>query len=410
MKENDIDAVIAGHLCLDIFPEFINGKETYLDDLFVPGKLVNIGGMRICTGGAVSNTGIAMHILGARVSLMANVGDDFIGKAILNFLKSKGPAEGIKTVKGEFSSYTIVIAPKDTDRIFLHNPGTNDSFCYDDINFDLLKNAKLFHLGYPPLMKKLYENNGEELKRIYEKANELGVVTSLDFALPDPNSPSGNVDWNAVLKNVLPYVDIFFPSVEEAQFILDKKKFLKMRERAKGKELLHLFEGDELAKLSDKLLDYGSKIVGLKCGTRGLYMKTASKKKIKSIGGIDHDNWSERELWEASYRAEKFVSAAGAGDSAIAGFLAALLQGETIEKCLKYASMCGAENVQAMDTISGIKNWKETTRKIKSGWKKNYLKVLTVGWKFDRERELWYGPGDKNNNAHGLLHKHKVKK
>jgi len=399
MKKKDIDVVVAGHICLDMFPEFMDTKKTSLKDLLIPGKLVNIGGMRICTGGTVSNTGIAMVILGARVSFMAKVGDDFVGEAILNFLKNKASTEGIKIVKGESSSYTIVIAPKNTDRIFLHNPGTNDSFCYDDIDFDVLKNAKLFHLGYPPLMKRLYENGGEELRRIYQKVNGLGVMTSLDFALPDPNSPSGKVDWNKILKRVLPYVDIFLPSVEEAQFILDKKEFLKMRERAKGKELLPLFDGNELAELSDRLLDYGSKIVGLKCGSRGFYVRTASKEKLKNIGGINLENWSTRELWGPSYRAEKFVSAAGAGDSAIGGFLVALLKGETIEMCISYASMCGAQNVQALDTVSGMINWKETAKKIKDGWKKNDLRIGAADWEFDRVKELWHGPGDKNEKC-----------
>ena len=410
MKNKDIDVVVAGHICLDMFPEFMDTKTMSLEGLFVPGKLVNTGGMRICTGGTVSNTGIAMHILGARVSFMAKVGDDFIGEAILNFLENISSVKGIKIVKGEFSSYTIVIAPKDTDRIFLHNPGTNDSFGYDDIDFDSLKNAKLFHLGYPPLMKRLYENNGEELRRIYERVKRLGVMTSLDFALPDPNSPSGKVDWNTILKKVLPYVDIFLPSVEEAQFILDRKEFVRLRERAKGKELLRLFDGNKLARLSEKLLDYGGKIVGLKCGNRGLYVRTASEKRLRNIRGIDLGNWSERELWEPSYRAEEFVSAAGAGDSAIAGFLIALLKGETIEMCLKVAAMCGADNVRALDTISGINNWGETTKKIKSGWKKNDLKIRTAGWKFDDEEELWHGPGDMNINGHGVIRKYTGKK
>ncbi len=257
MRKKDIDAVVAGHICLDMFPEFAGRTSMSPEDLFVPGKLINTGGMRICTGGTVSNTGIAMHILGAKVSLMGKVGDDFIGDTIVNFLKKQVPAEGITVSKGESSSYTIVIAPKDTDRIFFHNPGTNDSFCYDDVDFEAIKNSRLFHLGYPPLMKRLYENDGEELKRIYERVKKLGVMTSLDFALPDPESPAGMVDWNAILKNVLPSVDLFLPSVEEAQFILDKKEFVRLRERAKGKELLHLFDGDQLTSLSDTLLVRG---------------------------------------------------------------------------------------------------------------------------------------------------------
>ena len=113
-------------------------------------------------------------------------------------------------------------------------------------------------------------------------------------------------------------------------------------------------------------------------------------------------------MWEPSYHADKFVSAAGAGDSAIAGFLVALLKGETIEMCVKVACMCGAQNVQALDTVSGIINWEETTRKIKSGWRKNDLKIEAAGWKFDCEKELWQGPGDKN--AYGLTDKFKDRK
>ena len=63
--------------------------------------------------------------------------------------------------------------------------------------------------------------------------------------------------------------------------------------------------------------------------------------------------------------------------------------------------MCGAENVQALDTISGIRNWEETAKNISSGWKKNELPVSAAGWKFDREQEVWRGPGD-NSNARVL--------
>jgi bifunctional ADP-heptose synthase (sugar kinase/adenylyltransferase) len=101
---------------------------------------------------------------------------------------------------------------------------------------------------------------------------------------------------------------------------------------------------------------------------------------------------------------EKFASAAGSGDSTIAGFLVALLKGETIEMCLKYACMCGAQNVQALDTVSGIKNWAQTTREIGSGWKKNELKIRTVGWKFDWKEKLWHGPEDKNEKMLTDLH------
>ena len=396
MIENEINIVVAGHICLDMFPEFLDTKVTSFKELFVPGKLTNVSGMRISTGGAVSNTGIAMQILGANVFLIARTGDDFIGEAILNFLKKKASVEGIKVVKGESSSYTIAIAPKGLDRVFLHNPGTNDTFCYDDVDFDLVKSAKLFHLGYPPLMKRLYQDDGEQLVKIYRKANELGIVTSLDFALPDPECLSGKVNWKKILKAVLPYVDFFLPSLEEVLFALDKRKFLKLRENAKGKELIHLVDGNELTQLSNALLNYGTKIVGLKCGSRGFYVKTTSKDKLARINGIDINNWSERQLWEPTYHVTKFTSAAGSGDSAIAGFLIGFLKGETIEMCLKCACMCGAQNVQVLDAVSGVKNWEQTTREIKSGWNKNELIVKADGWRFNKKEMLWLGPEDNN--------------
>lgn len=395
MMDKKLDAVIAGHICLDMFPEFPDKEMTSFKELFVPGKLINVRGMKISTGGPVSNTGIAMQVLGARVSLIAKIGDDFIGEAILNFLEKRVSVEGIKINKDESSSYTVAIAPKDLDRIFLHNPGTNDTFCYDDIDFDLVKSARLFHLGYPPLMKKLYQDDGVELERIYKKVSELGVITSLDFALPDPEGPSGRINWDTLLKRVLPYVDIFLPSIEEVLFMLEKERFLALRGKAKGKEFIQYFTADELTQLSNRLLDYGAKIVGLKCGRRGFYIKTASEGKLTKINDIDLNNWSQRQLWLPTYHVEKIASAAGAGDSAIAGFLVAFLNHESIEMCLKYACMCGAQNVQALDTVSGIKSWQETSREIKSEWSQNELKIETPKWTYNYEHRMWKGPEDR---------------
>jgi sugar/nucleoside kinase (ribokinase family) len=395
MMDKRLDAVIAGHICLDMFLEFPDKEMTSFKELFVPGKLINVRGMKISTGGPVSNTGIAMHVLGAGVSLIAKIGDDFIGEAILHFLQKRISVEGIKSNKGESSSYTVVIAPKSLDRIFLHNPGTNDTFCYDDIDFDLVKRAGLFHLGYPPLMKRMYQDGGEQLERIFRKVSELGVITSLDFALPDPEEPSGKVDWNGILKRVLPYVNIFLPSIEEVLFMLDREKFISLREKAKGKELLQYFTGNDLTRMSKILIDYGVNIVGLKCGSRGFYIRTARKENMKKMVDINLDNWAQRQLWAPTYRVNKFASAAGAGDSAIAGFLVAFLKGESIEMCVKYACMCGAQNVQRLDTVSGIKNWAQTTRDIQSGWQQNEINIKEAGWKYDIHERMWHGPDDK---------------
>ena len=183
-----------------------------------PGKLINVGKAVLSTGGSVSNTGLAMARLGADVLLNGKIGDDEIG-AIIKKLVGQNRADSLRTVAGQASSYSIVLAIPGIDRIFLHNPGTNDTFIADDIDYEALEDCRLFHFGYPTLMKKFYENDGIELIDMFQRAKCTGVITSLDMSLPDPQSHSGRVNWRGILKNVLPFVDIFLPSIEEIAFM-----------------------------------------------------------------------------------------------------------------------------------------------------------------------------------------------
>jgi len=86
-SDKKIDVVVAGHICFDVIPRFPKTGAKSFGELFVPGKLVNVGEVVTSTGGPVSNTGLGLHRLGAKVELMAKIGDDFFGKAILDKLK-----------------------------------------------------------------------------------------------------------------------------------------------------------------------------------------------------------------------------------------------------------------------------------------------------------------------------------
>jgi hypothetical protein len=59
-----IDAVVAGHICLDVIPDLATSQDGF-EQRFRPGHLVEVGPAAIATGGAVSNTGLALHKLGA---------------------------------------------------------------------------------------------------------------------------------------------------------------------------------------------------------------------------------------------------------------------------------------------------------------------------------------------------------
>jgi sugar/nucleoside kinase (ribokinase family) len=341
----------------------------------VPGGLAEIGPALLATGGTPSNTGRTLYRLGFRTCLIGKVGDDPFGKIILDLLREDDPAlaDHIVVAPGETSSYTIVISPPGTDRFFMHNAGANHTFGADEVPCDLLGEARLFHYGYPPYMKRMYSNDGAELVEMYRQAKTSGVITSLDMALPDPNGPSGQVNWRCVLKRCLPYVDIFLPSLDEAMFMLWPNQ--------KPSDSL-------ISDIGAELLEMGARIVVLKLGSRGLYLRTGPE----GAPFLESSDWSNRELWAPCFRPEPLIGTTGSGDATIAGFLAGILRGQSVESALTSAVAVGACNVEAADALSGIRSWEATQARIASGWARSPVKINARGWAWDAACQLWIGP------------------
>ena len=144
--------IVAGHICLDITPLFPEQKVENIADFLLPGKSIETKNVDVHTGGAVANTGLAMQILGADVSLMGKVGDDPFGEMVLSILKKYDADQGMIVAQGEATSSSIVLAIPGIDRMFLHNPGANHTFQPEDIPEKDLEKAALFHYGYPSVM------------------------------------------------------------------------------------------------------------------------------------------------------------------------------------------------------------------------------------------------------------------
>ena len=367
-------AVAAGHICLDITPGIPAQASYKIEDILIPGRLLTAGDVDIHTGGSVANTGLAMKLLGADVTLAGKIGDDFFGDMIVSIADQYGAAEGLIRSKGDSTSYSVVLAVPGIDRIFIHNPGANDTFCADDLPMKALREAALFHFGYPPQMKRIYENDGAELVKIMRTAREAGAATSLDLAAVDPDSEAGRADWNLILSKTLPYVDIFVPSIEELMFMLDRERCHKLREDHPGRDLTEVIDiSNDIEPLAQKCLDMGAKIVLLKCGAPGMYYCTSDEKAISSISeraALDPGVWANRYGFEKSFQPERLVSATGAGDTSAAAFMTALLNGYTPQECVRYAAAEGACCVAAVDALSGLKSLTEIDRKLAAGWAK----------------------------------------
>jgi sugar/nucleoside kinase (ribokinase family) len=390
--------MVAGHLCLDIIPRFKEGSGTRIEDVLQPGKLVNVDEASISTGGPVSNTGINMKTLGNSVCFSASVGDDQFGRLTIEALTNKGNAEGIHIRKGNASSYTIVIAPPGIDRVFLHNPGTNDSFCAGDLEPALISSCRHFHFGYPPLMESMYSNEGESLLEVFRIAKEAGATTSCDMSLPDPVSASGRAPWRLILEKILPYVDLFLPSIEETFYMLYPEEFLKLKQAHGGDELINHLAPSEYSRLASEILEMGTRIVTLKSGHRGIYIKSARAEYFRSLGAAkpgDTYNWGGRELWVPAFKPDQFGSATGSGDSAIAGFLSGFLRGMSIEESLKASVCCGLQNIRVLDAVSGIQSWEVTQAMLKENLPLIDPRIESEGWRWWNQFGLWTGPEDK---------------
>ncbi|HNT74346.1 MAG TPA: carbohydrate kinase family protein [Anaerolineae bacterium] len=391
--------IVAGHVCLDIIPT-LPDAQARLSDLLPPGGMLQVGPVVLSTGGAVPNTGLALHRLGVPVRLMGKVADDGFGRVILDILRGYDPAlaDGMLVAPGEHSSYTVILSAPGLDRTFLHYPGPNDTFCAADVPDAGLDGARLFHFGYPPLMRRMYLDDGRELETLFRRVRARGLVTSLDLTRPDPDSEAGRVDWPALLARALPHVDVFLPSLEELFFMLDRAQFLALERTAGARGIIAQVDGDFLSTLGQRLLDLGVAIAGLKLGDQGIYLRTtgdaARLAPLAAALGLDARAWANRELLAPTFRAH-LVGATGAGDCAVAGFLAGLLHWRTPEPTLVSAVAVGACNVEAADAVSGVPAWEAVQARVQAGWEQLPVTLNLRGWGWDAGRGVWNGPRDR---------------
>jgi len=390
-------AIVAGHICLDIIPQFVHQTAIDFHTQFQPGSLTRVGPVIFSTGGAVSNTGLVLHKLGIPTRLVARIGDDLFGQQVQRIVSDSGAhlAQGIAAVPGETTSYSVIISPPGVDRLFLHCPGANDSFSADDVPTDWLASTHILHFGYPPVMRRMIEHGCAELEHLFRRAKAAGSTTSLDLCSVDSTNEIGRLDWQAILAQVLPWIDLFTPSLDELLFMLDRSRFVEATAKGGVRALLQAEPG-LLSALGERLLAMGVKMALIKLGDCGAYLRTA---KAAVLGGMGRAQpaglgaWGGRELWAPCFRVQ-VVGTTGSGDSTIAGFISGLLRGLSPEATLTAAVAVGACNVEASDALSGVPSWETVQSRVAMGWERLMFRSAIPGWRWERSQQLWTGSWD----------------
>ena len=313
-------------LSLGIFVVDVLGRP--IDRFPDKGKLTLFDEMETHTGGCANNTAIALARLGISVGAMGKIGEDPFGNLVLQTLTENGvDTTGMVTTADAGTSFTFVAVASDGERSFCHYLGANGELSEAELGWDIIKTAKILHIGGALVMPNF---DGEPMANVLRKAKALGITTSLDTAWDATGK------WLDTLEPCLPYVDIFLPSLEEARHLVTSKS-------------------PPLQEIAQFFRDYGIHTVAIKMGTQGSYVCRGP------VSGTSLSRHPSEEIFVPAYPVN-VVDTTGAGDAYVAGFLAGTVMGWDLKATAELASATGAACVTAIGTTAGIQNLEETLK------------------------------------------------
>lgn len=357
--------IVAGSLVLDIIPEAREDNHLNLSG----GKQTHLKKIDMTVGGCVGNTGVALHKMGLSVLLVSKIGADPSGEIVQRTLTRQGCAVRLLVDKNFPTSSSVILIPPDNNRIILHGKGASQNFRTDDIEDWMLKDVALFHFGYPPTMRNLWSENARGCTEMLQKIHRHGIVTSLDMC--SINMKENSIEeCRTALANILPVCDIFMPSIEDvAPVFFDSS---------------HNLTTEHFTYLSGLFIESGAAIVVVKAGKNGLYLRTAGEKRLSHLEGIlcesDIRNWADKELWAPAMYVPHVASTTGAGDVAVAGFLAGLLHSKDPMETLLSASHAAAFSLKTFDATSGIPDYSQIESQISCDAVQESTDIDMNGW------------------------------
>ena len=217
-------------------------------------------------GGAPANFLAALAKFGTSAALLGKVGNDAFGKLLVGTLEQAGiGTSGIIMTDDVFTTLAFVTLDETGNRefSFSRKPGADTCLRYDELNMELIDNAKVFHFGTLSLTD---EPARTTTYKAVEYAKSAGKLITYDPNLRKPlwkdlETAKEQLIWGLGQADVVKISDeevefLFGLGVEEgAQYILDK---------------------------------FGVKLVFVTCGADGCFFKNAvAEGKVPSLKNIN---------------------------------------------------------------------------------------------------------------------------
>jgi sugar/nucleoside kinase (ribokinase family) len=259
--------------------------------------------IRLSPAGTAGGTAVVLAKLGAQVSCQGAVGNDPLGRVLVELLAEQGvDVSGLVRKDDVQTSASVLPVRPNGDRPAWHCIGANGSFTLDDADLDAVAAADVLHLGGPEFL------GGEAAAELLQHARSAGTVTAVDLLAPgDPDM----LEWVGA---ALPHADYFLPNDEQ---------------------LLGLTGTETLEDAAAALLARGVSCIAATCGASGAMVATT----------------------EGTHRVPAFevdvVDTTGCGDAFSAGFLVAVLSGRTPAEAAVIGNATAAQVVQGLGSDHG---------------------------------------------------------
>jgi len=312
--EKVYDCLVCGEICIDLPVRPID-HHTPLRDL----DIVRVQPIRPGGGGIVANSGIALARLGLKVAACAYVGND----AWADFLGALLDREGIDTTNlmrhaESPTSATAVLVDDDGEHTFAYHSGASRRLDRETLlsRMDLFAQAEFALFGYYALMPDLEGDLPEVLRQV----QATGCRTALDAA--------GGGGLMQPLDQILPYLDLYVPSYDEAA---------SQTGLTDPREMIAAYR--QYSKTS---------LLGVKLGAEGALLSPTD------------GEWIEIEPVTPP---APIIDTTGAGDCFYAGLLTGLDRGMSVQDAGQLGAAAGACSVTEIGAVAGLKDF-ETTHQL----------------------------------------------
>jgi ribokinase len=198
--------VVLGDLLLDVVLAPTRTLERATD---VPGRI------SLVQGGSAANAARWLGRLGARTTLIAAVGRDAAGRALVDAVRGDGVQVRVVRVAGARTGRIGVVVSADGERSFVADRGAALQLRPDDLRPQWFTRADGLHV---PMYSFLGEPLSLAARRAVSVARESGAFVSVDLASIGPLLERGRQAAVALIEDVAP--DLIFATAAEAQALL----------------------------------------------------------------------------------------------------------------------------------------------------------------------------------------------